>query len=431
MNQENKPKENKNNSTWNIKPYLAVGLTTLIVIMISIAFFFFVYRYEGATQWFKLATTVLQPVMFGLIIAYLLNPMANWIQHFLEEKTKLTKKPVKILSVAGALVFGLMIVAAFCWIVIPRVYSSIEELVIGMPQMIEETAMSIQKFWDENEFLSTYFGGVFTSIAHYFEGFLETELLPQARVLITQITTGIFSMAKGLLNLIIGIIVSVYVLMEKEHFIAIGKKLVFGICSRKVGNVTVTTMKKAHEVFSGFIIGKIIDSAIIGVLTFVVLTIVKMPSTLLVSVIVGVTNVIPFFGPFIGAIPSFFLILIQDPIKSLWFLLIILIIQQIDGNIIGPKILGDTTGLSSFWVITAILLSGGLFGFTGMVLGVPMFAMIYYCTNELTKYFLRKKGLPEETEVYMNVKERNEETGELIFFSQEEEKPVEKESEKN
>ena len=422
MNQENKKPDKKDNSTWNIKPYLAMGLTVLIVVMISIAFFFFVYRYEGATKWFKLATEVLQPVMFGLIIAYLLNPLANRIQNLLGQKTKLSKKPIKIFSVAGALIFGLSVVTGFCWIVIPQVYSSIEELVIGMPQMLEETAIGMQAFWENHEFLSKYFGTIFSTVSEYFEGFLETDVLPQAKVLITQITTGIVSMAKGLLNFIIGLIVSVYVLMEKEHFVAIGKKLIFGVCSRKVGNVTVATFKKAHEVFSGFVIGKIIDSAIIGVLTFVVLTIVQMPSALLVSVIVGVTNVIPFFGPFIGAIPSFFLILIQDPIKSLWFILIILIIQQIDGNIIGPKILGDTTGLTSFWVITAILLSGGLFGFAGMILGVPVFAMLYYCTDEITRYFLRKKGLPQETEIYLNVKERDVDTGELIFYEEEQEK---------
>lgn len=429
MSQENKPKDNKNNSNWNIKPYLAVGLTTLIVIMISIAFYFFVYRYEGTTRWIKLAVDVLQPVVFGVIIAYLLNPLMVKIQAFLEAKTKLTQKPVKAISITGALVAGLMIVTVFCWIVIPQVYASVEELIIGMPQMIEDTAIGLQAFWGKHEFLSTYFDGVLSTITNYFEGFLEADLLPQIRVLITQITTGIFSMAKGVLNLVIGIIVSVYILMEKEHFLSIGKKLVFGVCSRKVGNVTIKTAKKMHEVFSGFIIGKIIDSAIIGVLTFIVLTIVRMPSALLVSVIVGVTNVIPFFGPFIGAIPSFFLILIQDPVKSLWFLLIILIIQQIDGNIIGPKILGDTTGLSSFWVVTAILLGGGLFGFPGMVLGVPVFAMLYYCVDELTKYLLRRKGLPEETETYANVTGRDVETGELVYLDKEQDVEEDKKEE--
>ena len=427
MSQENNTKKETKNSTWNIKPYLAMGLTALMVMMIAVVFFFFVYRYKGATQWIQLAVNALQPITFGIIIAYLLNPMMNQIQRNLEKNTKLAKKPVKVLSVAGALLFGLVVLGAFGWIVVPKVYASIEELIIGMPQMIEETAVGLQGFWAEHKTLATYFGGAFNEAASYLEELLRTELIPQASVLISQITTGIFSMAKGLLNFVIGIIVSVYVLMEKEHFLAIGKKVVFGICSRKVGNLTVTTMKKAHEVFSGFIIGKIIDSAIIGVLTFVVLTIVRMPSALLVSVIVGVTNVIPFFGPFIGAIPSFFLILIQNPIKSLWFLLIILIIQQIDGNIIGPKILGDTTGLSSFWVITSILLSGGLFGFAGMVLGVPVFAMLYYCAGEVTKYLLRKKGLPEETEAYMTVKERDAETGQLIYHSAEDAEVTEEE----
>ncbi len=429
MSQENRQREK--NSTWNIKPYLAVGLTALLVILISIAFFFFVYRYEGATNWAKAFSEVFQPIAFGIVIAYLLNPMMNRIQAFLKKKTKFPAKVIKILAITGAMIIGLMIVTGFSWIVIPQVYESIEELIIGMPQMIEDTATGIQKIWDDNEFLSTYFGGVFEKTATYVENFIEVEFLPKISVIISQITSGIVFMAKGILNALIGVIVSVYVLMEKDHFIAIGKKLVFGICSRKAGNVIVTTAKKAHSIFSGFIIGKIIDSAIIGVLTFIVLSIVKMPSALLVSVIVGVTNVIPFFGPFIGAIPSFFLILIQDPIKSLWFVLIILIIQQIDGNIIGPKILGDTTGLSSFWVVTAIVVSGGLFGFTGMVLGVPLFALIYYCMDELTKFLLKKKGLPEDTETYFNVKERDIHSGELIFYPEEEHKASEKTEEEN
>lgn len=430
MNQENKQKENRN-STWNIKPYLAVGLTALLVIVISVAFFFFVYRYEGASKWFKLLVNTLQPIVIGLVIAYLLNPMVNRFQRFIEKKICLRGISAKALAITGALLVGLTIVVGFCWIVIPEVYASIQELLIGMPIMLEETAKGIQAYWEDNEFLSKYFDEVFAKATHYFGTFIENQMVPKVSIIITQVYTGIFSMAKGLLNALIGIIVSVYVLMEKEHFISIGKKLAFGVCSRKMGNVMVATVKKAHTIFSGFVIGKIIDSAIIGLLTFVVLTVVNMPSALLVSVIVGVTNVIPFFGPFIGAIPSFFLILIQDPVKSLWFVLIILIIQQIDGNIIGPKILGSSTGLSSFWVVTAILVSGGLFGFAGMVLGVPTFALIYYCVDELTKYLLRKKGLPEETEFYQNVKERDTETGELIFYPEEEDEESVETEDKN
>lgn len=175
--------------------------------------------------------------------------------------------------------------------------------------------------------------------------------------------------------------------------------------SEKAGKSIIEKSRKCNEIFGGFVIGKIIDSLIIGVLTFILLSIFNMPYTMLVSIIVCVTNVIPFFGPFIGAIPSFFLILLIDPIKALWFLLIIFLIQQLDGNIIGPKILGNSTGLSAFWVMFAILIAGGLFGFAGMLFGVPVFAIIYYLLSEWIRGKLKKKNLPLETENYMDAEE--------------------------
>ena len=178
------------------------------------------------------------------------------------------------------------------------------------------------------------------------------------------------------------------------------RKLLFALFSEKKAKKIIEELQYVHRVFGGFILGKIIDSAIIGVLTFFVLSIMKMPYTLLVSVIVGVTNVIPFFGPFIGAIPCFLLILLTSPIQSLYFAVTILIIQQIDGNIIGPKVLGDSTGLSSFWVLFSILLFGGLFGFVGMIIGVPLWAVILHSLRRYTEGRLRKKGLPLSSASY-------------------------------
>lgn len=433
MAQENKLPEDKKPSAWNIKPYLAIGLTTLIVIMCSMVFFFFVYRFRGASELLGLIISVLQPIVFGVSIAYILNPLVNRYRNFLQKYTGMKKKTAKALAIAGALITAVILLFLFFWMVIPQVYYSIEELVIKMPRQVSATVAWIQDFWDSNEELSASLGGSLTALASYVESFLQTEILPYARQLVTQITTGLFVMAKSLLNIIIGIIVSIYVLMEKEHFICIAKKMICALFPVKAGNVVVVTIRKTHEIFSGFIVGKIIDSIIIGILTFIVLSIVDMPYTVLVSVIVGVTNVIPFFGPYIGAIPSFLLILIEDPIKSLWFLVIILIIQQLDGNIIGPKILGNSTGLSSFWVITSILLGGGLFGVVGMLIGVPTFAVIYYIVNEIVKHFLRKKGLPEESDAYLRVEKRDEKTGMLCFYPQKKpvENPEEQEEKKN
>ena len=183
-------------------------------------------------------------------------------------------------------------------------------------------------------------------------------------------------------------------------------------------------MRKSNEIFGGFIIGKIIDSAIIGVLCYIGCLILNIPSSLLVAVIVGVTNVIPFFGPFIGAIPSILIVLIQSPIHGIYLAIFILILQQVDGNIIGPKILGDTTGLSSFWVLFAILVAGGLFGFFGMLLGVPVFAVIYYIFQEIIKYRMEKRKLSSDTDDYVKLLYIDSQTKEMIY---EEEKSVEKE----
>ena len=175
------------------------------------------------------------------------------------------------------------------------------------------------------------------------------------------------------------------------------------------------TIRKSNEIFGGFISGKILDSAIIGVLAYIVLSIMKMPDTILVAVIIGVTNVIPFFGPFIGAVPSFLIIVLQNPVQGLYFLIFVFILQQIDGNIIGPKILGDSTGLSSFWVVFAIMIFGGLWGFVGMLLGVPIMAVIYYVAQRTVSYFLRKRGLTDATDDYIELERVDKTTNEMIY----------------
>ena len=211
--------------------------------------------------------------------------------------------------------------------------------------------------------------------------------------------------------------VAIYLLMSKETFIGQGKKVVYAVFPSKIGNYITRTLRVSNEIFGGFISGKILDSAIIGVLCYVGLLALKMPYSMLVAVIVGVTNVIPFFGPYIGAVPSFVLIALAEPVKGLYFLVFILVLQQLDGNFIGPKILGDSTGLSPFWVVFAILVGGGLFGFMGMLLGVPTFAVIYYLIRELVAYILRKRELPEATVDYIEMNDVDLKTRELRYGS--------------
>ena len=249
------------------------------------------------------------------------------------------------------------------------------------------------------------------------QNWIQTDLLRQMNVLMTNITTGAINVLSEVFNFLVGCIVSVYMLFGKETFAAQIKKMLYAGMQVERANKKLHITRKSNEIFGGFIIGKIIDSAIIGVLCFIGITILDMPYILLVSVIVGVTNVIPFFGPYIGAIPSTILIALADPLKGLYFLIFIIALQQLDGNVIGPKILGNSTGLSAFWVVFSILLGGGLFGFIGMIIGVPTFAVIYYIVKMVVEEKLKKKKLPPDTEHYGDV-EYLEEDGEFTYLEE-------------
>ncbi len=256
----------------------------------------------------------------------------------------------------------------------------------------------------------------------FIESFFTGSALKQMQTYLVSITTSVISGVKFVVNILVGLIVSVYVMYSKETFAGQAKKLLYAVFKPVRANVIIRTVHKSNEIFGGFISGKILDSAIIGVLAYIVLSIMDMPDTVLVSVIIGVTNIIPFFGPIIGAIPSFFIIVLQNPMQSLYFLIFVLILQQLDGNVIGPKILGDSTGLSSFWVIFAIMVFGGLWGFLGMLLGVPFMAVIYYIVKNIVEYILHKRELPIHTENYVDMVSVDRETNHLVYA----EKPVEK-----
>ena len=202
-------------------------------------------------------------------------------------------------------------------------------------------------------------------------------------------------------DMLIAIIVSVYLLMRKDIFAAQSKKIVYSLFPTRAADLIVQEVRSAYRIMSGFITGKLLDSLIIGVICLVCCNLLQFPYPALISVIIGVTNIIPFFGPFIGAIPCGLLIFLVNPLQAVYFAIFILVLQQFDGNILGPKILGDSTGLASFWVLFSILLFGGLFGFAGMVLGVPVFAMFYSIVSRLVSYGLRARGLPGKTEEYM------------------------------
>lgn len=383
------------------------GLTIFLVIAACILFYFAILRAGDIFAVFEKIFGILKPIIYGFVIAYLLNPIVKYVEQQITpklsvyvKKEQTRKKLGRSIGVVLALVVAVALVVTLCNMVIPELYKSIRDLIFTLPDQMNEWVDKVNKMLLDNTTLDTMIKNVVNQGSETLENWLKTDLLKQTNILMSNLTLGVINVVSGVMNIIIGIIVSVYVLFSKEQFAAQCKKMIYACMTPEHANMAIHITKKSHEIFGGFIIGKIIDSAIIGVLCFACLSLMNMPYTLLVSVIVGVTNVIPFFGPYIGAIPSAILIMLADPMKGIYFIVFILILQQVDGNIIGPKILGNSTGLSAFWVVFSILLGGGLFGFIGMIMGVPTFAVIYYIVQMVINQKLENKKLPTETAKY-------------------------------
>lgn len=424
---EQERKQSEEKVDWNIRPYLSIGLISFLVIIGSISFFFLIYRYHGFTAILDKVLVIVQPITIGLVIAYLLTPVVNFEERHLlplaQRKMKnqeKAKKMVRAASVAGALLFIALVIGILLQMVIPELYKSINGMIGTLPKQVNEFMDWISDYVDNDSEISGYLEIGLTKGTEFFEHWAKTDFLPQTRNIVTGLTTGVIEAIRILFHVVVGIIISIYVLMSKETLIGQSKKVVYALFCPRKANAIIHTVHKSNEIFGGFISGKILDSLIIGILCFICLYLMKMPYSVLVSVIVGVTNVIPFFGPYLGAIPSTILIMLANPIQGVYFVIFILVLQQIDGNIIGPKILGDSTGLSSFWVVFAILVGGGIFGIPGMIIGVPLFAVIYYVLRNVLNYIIKKKNLPLESEKYIFAERLDEENRELVEYEQQE-----------
>lgn len=419
---QNKVSQKKDSPDWDIKKYIIIALITFVTFCCCILFFFIIYRYHGFTVYWQKLMSILQPIIIGFVVAYLINPVMVFLEkhlmRFLEPRMKSAKsarKTARSLGTAGALLFLLLIIFLLLDMMIPELITSIQNMMVSLPAEVNAFTAWMKDVLAEDSELADMLGTSLVNVTNFLENFFQDQLLPQVNTYLASITSGVISVVKVLFNFIIGLVIAVYVLMSKETFIGQGKKLVYTILPPKFGNHAIRMVRISNQMFGGFISGKILDSAIIGVICYIGLVIMRMPYSLLVAVIVGVTNVIPFFGPYVGAVPSVILIALAEPVKGLYFLIFILVLQQVDGNIIGPKILGSSTGLSSFWVVFAILVGGGLFGFMGMLLGVPTFAVIYYLIRELTAYNLRRRKLPESTRDYIRMKDVDVKTGKLRY----------------
>ena len=397
----------KENGPSKIKEHFNKGMTSFLIVLTCIVCYFAILRFSVISDIIGEFIGIISPIIYGGVIAYLLNPIVKKVEIYVSvflkryiKKEVVIQKISRCIGIIAAMTFAIALVVALLNMLVPELYKSIRDLVITLPDQISAWIEKIGDIQEENTTVNSILKNAVVQGSLALENWVKTDLLRQTNVIMASVTTGVLSVVNTITDFLIGIIVAVYVLFSKEQFLGQVRKTIYALMPARKANLTLHLMRKSNEIFGGFIIGKIIDSAIIGVLCFIGVSVLKMPYKLLISVIVGVTNVIPVFGPYIGAVPCTILIFLVDPMKGLYFLIFILLLQQLDGNVIGPTILGDSTGLSAFWVIFSIVVGGGLFGVFGMLVGVPSFAVIYYIAEMLITHKLEQKNLPTETEKY-------------------------------
>jgi predicted PurR-regulated permease PerM len=373
---------NKRSRDYN---YFKIFLAVFAAIACSIFVYFMFSKISYITAFFSKLFKILSPVIIGLIFAGLLNPIVSKIENYFNKKEKIKNKK-KLSRILGIVITYVVLLVLFVILIrffIPNVLDSINLMVQNIPKYLENIFNFIktvcEKYNISSSFVDTYRSDI--------NNIIKNSVVPNIDIIINNLATGITNVIKLITNTIISIIISIYLIYDKEVFLGGIDRVLKAYCSKKVYDEIVDISKYIYKVFGGFLVAKLIDSLIIGVLTFIVLSIFNIPYALIISLIVGVTNIIPYFGPFIGAIPSIVLLLMISPTKAIEFGVIILVIQQFDGNILGPKLIGNKIGIKSFWVLFAILLFGGLWGLAGMILAVPLFACIY----ELSKNLLQKK----------------------------------------
>ena len=395
------------------KKYLYWGITAFCVIACAILFFMALNYIGLVGKGLRKLARILSPFIWGLVITYLLSPLVRVLQDrvfrpFFRWVFRKSKRHQGILltracSVLFAEIIMLAIITGLFFLIIPQLYSSIETFVTNSPTYIESLTAWATKMLTDFPEIRNYVTQVLGDMNNNIMTWLQTTVLPTLGNLLSNVGTGVRYVVTAVYNLVVGIIVSIYILGNIETFSANAKRVLYSVLSVEAAKKFLDGLDFVDRTFIGFLNGKLLDSAIIGLICYIVCAILNMPYALLVSVIIGLTNIIPFFGPFIGAVPSVIIILMISPIKALIFVIFIIILQQVDGNLIGPKILGSTVGINGFWVMFSIILGAGLFGFWGMLLGVPVFVVIYTIINNNVDAKLRRSELPVETEEYRDL----------------------------
>lgn len=392
------------------------ALTAFLVICAGLAVFFIMYRFDAVRGIGSTIANILAPFIYGLVMAYLLCPIYNWTvsrcYRLLNKGIRKFRHDMTIAKGLGsvlALIVIIVVFAGFTWMIIPGLVDSIVNVIDMLPsamttlsEWVDVTFRNLPVAKDTMDEWIKYF-------TQFAMDFARNKILPGTESLAIGISSTLVGAVGVVVDVFVGVIICLYFLNIKEILAAQARKLIIAVCKEETAEEIFKGAEYTNRTFGGFINGKIIDSLIIGVICFIFMSLFGWEYSLLISCIIGITNIIPFFGPFIGAVPSALLLLMVNPMHTLYFLIFILVLQQFDGNILGPKILGETTGLASFWVLFAILVGGGLFGFIGMVLGVPVFAVIYaYCSRGINSR-LKRKGFSESLNDYKVDKYRTKE----------------------
>lgn len=384
------------------KRYLYMMLAGFGAIGLSLLLFMLMDRAHTVGLALKKVSDILAPFVYGGVVAYLLRPMCNHYERFFRTYLpKKMKKAANVLAVGLSMITGLLIVYALIIMIAPQLYDSIRTLWNTLPDKVEQFLNWAIATFGENEEMLTFFDTSFDKVYAELESWIQSTVMPYVSNIVSEVGSSVWKVLMFLYNLLIGIIVAVYLLASRKKFARQSVLLVRSALKPKWADIVLEEVAFIDRMFGGFIDGKIVDSGIIGVLCYIGCLIFKFPNPLLTSAIVGITNVIPFFGPFIGAVPATLLILIESPIKAVWFVVFVFVLQQLDGNVIGPAILGDRTGVSSFWVLFSIILFGGLWGIVGMIIAVPLFAVIYNTIKRLVQRGLVKH---EQIEIWEHYK---------------------------
>lgn len=395
--------------------YFKCGLTAFLVIIASIGFYYLVFHGARIREALVYFVTVLMPVIFGLIIAYLLTPILNFLEYrclrplFDKLKVKESAKRDSLTRGVGIIITIFLtcaLVYAIIAMMVSQIVPSIKNLIADYDNIVKNMTIWLDKMLSDNPTMRDTVMNGFNKYSVEIQKWLNDTMIQKSSQLLKTVSMSIIGILKVLWNLVIGLVISVYVLANKEKFCGQYKKIVYALFKENTANIIINNFHFTHRTFIGFVSGKVLDSIIIGCFCFMGTTLLGTPFAPLVSVVIGVTNIIPFFGPYLGAIPSALLILLIDPMHPLnmvYFLIFILLLQQFDGNILGPKILGNSTGLTGFWVLFAITLFGGLWGILGMIIGVPLFAVIYAALKSFVNCSLKGKNLPRETSKYIRL----------------------------